>query len=518
MSIKWEDHIELKILKEVLSSKYEPLAYLGGGGFGKVFKVKDKTLERICALKVLNFRRLDLLRKPKREEIKKRFIREAKIYANCTHPYIVQIYEIGGEDSFPYISIQYIEGKTLNDEIAEKGKLEFIQILEISKSILPALEHMHKTGIVHRDLKPPNIMIENETDKIVIIDFGFAKKLDASSLITTGTGFGTPSYLAPELWKDFKKAEPGADIYSYGVMLYEMLTGEVPFKGENQVDVMHGHLYRPVPDARLRNPKAPRGTQKIIKKTMAKKPQNRYSSAGELLNALKALKTNDENKRNGNIFKRLFLFLVAIMVAAGIILLLKPWVGSPETPVKTKKQAETHQTDLNDKQQAGEEQRTPRPNKSKPRAKEKKETSTPKIASKTRKKESKKVNRYEIKSLLGDKVVIDHRTNLMWHSSGSQEPMEFKDVKKWLDDFNQKGCAGYSDWRLPTCEEAASLLEKISQNNRFANPVFSKEQRWIWTSDPSGENWYWTVSFEDGRIHENKDEGRNYIRPVRSHR
>jgi serine/threonine protein kinase len=274
MSITWNDHEELKILKKILIERFDLMAQLGVGGFGKVFKLEDKKLGRECALKVLDFDKLSKREESIADEIKKRFLREARAYAKCKHPNIVSIYDIGDENNFPYLIMEYIEGKGLDKVIAEKGKLELNEILNISRGILSAIGYMHSLDLIHRDLKPSNVMIETKSERTVIIDFGLVKDLISSSLSQTQGQMGTPLYMAPEQWKDSKNVNFKVDIYSFGAILYEMATGEAPFKGTH-LEVMHKHLNDPVPDIKEKNTNIYKRINKLIKKAMAKNEKDR---------------------------------------------------------------------------------------------------------------------------------------------------------------------------------------------------------------------------------------------------
>ncbi len=294
LSISWDDHKELKIVKDSLKHRYELIDYLGGGGFGKVFKLKDKKLGRECALKVLNIDKLDESSDDERKKNKIRFIREAKAYAKCTDPNIAPIFDIGDEDTFPYFIMEYVKGSCLEDIIAEKSYLSFTKVLKISGGVLSALECIHQQDLIHRDIKPANIMIDKESGHSKIIDFGIAKDL-TSSLTSSQKRFGSPYYMAPEQFIDSSKVTLKSDIYSFGVVLYEMLAGEVPFKGKNELEIMYGHLDKPVPNIRKKNPELPEGIEKIIFKAMAKEPEDRYKNAGEFRDAIRQI--DETNKR-----------------------------------------------------------------------------------------------------------------------------------------------------------------------------------------------------------------------------
>ena len=290
MNIKWEDYKELKFLKGKLNKRYTKPIFLGEGKFGKVFKLEDLKLKRACALKVLSLAGLDKLNEDQKKDTLKQFRVEAEKYANCDHPNIVKIDDISDEDTYPpFLLLEFVKGKSLDKWLNEKGKLSLGEILRISKAILPALGHMHKKLLVHQDLKPSNIMLENGSNgRCVLVDFGITKDLLLPSLTSTKKPIGTPSYIPPEQWRGPDIVTHTADIYSFGVMLYEMVTGEVPFKGGSPA-IMRGHLMRNVPQIKEKNPNAPEGVQKIIEKAMAKDPGDRYRSTEEFLNALKTL-------------------------------------------------------------------------------------------------------------------------------------------------------------------------------------------------------------------------------------
>ncbi|MCK4763171.1 MAG: DUF1016 family protein [Candidatus Aminicenantes bacterium] len=294
MNIVWQDYIELKILKKKLSPKFDLLDYLGQGGCGRVFKIRDRNLSRDCALKILNLYDLTEESDEKREEARNRFIKEAEAIAKCKHHNIVSIYNIGGEDTFPYLIMEFIEGKSLDALITEKKRLQFKEILKISGAILPAVGYMHENGLIHRDLKPDNILLEKETGRIVIIDFSIARDiLKGSHASEKGYVPGTPPYMAPEQFRE--KIVPGIDIYSYGVILYQMVTGEVPFDGKT-LEIMQGHINNPVPDIRKKNPAAPVRLQRIIEKAMAKEPRLRYRKAEYFLKDIQGLGKTGKGK------------------------------------------------------------------------------------------------------------------------------------------------------------------------------------------------------------------------------
>lgn len=322
MSINWDDHKELLIVKDSLQSRYELLEFLGEGGYGKVFKLKDKSLERECALKVLNIDRLNEAGTEDRIEKKARFIIEAKAYAKCPHPNIVPIFDIGDKDTFPYFIMEYIKGENLKEVIATNGRLPLADVLKISDGVLSAVGFIHQHGLVHRDIKPANIMIEKRSGRSIIIDFGIAKDL-TSALTVSGIGMGTPYYMAPEQFTDSSKVTQKTDIYSFGVVMYEMLTGLVPFNGKNHLEIMNGHLNNPVPNIREKNHNLPVGIEKVLYKAMAREPKDRHESAGAFLTDIKQLDETQKLittiKKKPTMIEALFKIKYSIYIISGII-------------------------------------------------------------------------------------------------------------------------------------------------------------------------------------------------------
>jgi len=299
------------ILKDVLrklGKKYEYKKPLGGGGFSKVYLIRHTMLKEDHALKIMDY---DYIKKRIEKQdiddlkkefigIKERFINEAKLYKRIRHPNIVEIHDVDViEDKkekveIPYITMDYINGSSLDRILKNKTPFEWRKALSISTDVLEALDTIHKKEVIHRDIKPANIMIEDRSGKSILIDLGIAKDL-TSSLTATGMAMGTPVYMAPEQFRDCSKVTRKADIYSFGVVVYEMLTGEIPFNGETYGEIMYAHLDKPVPNIRQKNPDLPVGIENIIFKALAKEPEERYDTAAEFLNALK--KTDETLER-----------------------------------------------------------------------------------------------------------------------------------------------------------------------------------------------------------------------------
>ncbi len=287
-----------------LDKTYEYIRHLGGGEFSNVFLVRHVETGVDRVVKILDYHYLlQRLKKQnltdtkhKFDEIKRRFIVEARLYEKIDHPNIVQIRDTDvfqdPEEGIeiPYFIMNYIKGSSLAEVIKEEAPLETRRVIEISRDVLHALSAMHRNNIIHRDIKASNIMIEEETGKAVIIDFGIAKDImGGTKLTTTGALLGSPAYMAPEQFIDSSNVTPSLDIYSFGVVLFEMLTGAPPFKGGNFIEVMNAHRQRPIPTPSSIIPGLPQGADSILAKAMAKRPENRYGSAQELLDALEMI-------------------------------------------------------------------------------------------------------------------------------------------------------------------------------------------------------------------------------------
>jgi eukaryotic-like serine/threonine-protein kinase len=272
--------------------RYEIVRRLGEGGMGTVHLAKDTSLGRLVAVKVLN------KRFERREENVRRFIREAKAASALNHPNILTIFEIGEFDGSQYIVSEYIEGKTLR-ELLNTKRIEIPRIIDIAIQIASALEAAHKARIIHRDIKPENIILR-EDGYVKVLDFGLAKLLPeqlesgieprtaAQNTTSPGLILGTVSYMSPEQAKG-KKVDGGTDIFSLGIVFYEMLTAKQPFSGDSIPETLRNLLDREPEPICTYVSDAPDELQPIVKRMLAKVPDERYSSAGELLSDLRML-------------------------------------------------------------------------------------------------------------------------------------------------------------------------------------------------------------------------------------
>lgn len=319
-TVKLESYADFKDLAPLMGKigeKYEVVRFIGKGGFSKVFLVRDKILDRKCALKVLS---PEVMNDP---EMLERFKREAKLYAALEHPNIVPIYDVGIYNNIAYIIMKYIEGRTLKNIIKTYGSLPLEDIIQITRDILSALHYMHNKGVIHRDIKPANVIVEKSTGRAILADFGLAKKVgETGGLTRTGEMLGTPFYVSPEQAKG-EKLCPASDIYSLGISLFEMVTGKVPFTGETPLQIMWKHVREPLPSPSRYNPKIPQMLEKIILKATDKKPKNRYKSALEMKRDIDRLEFQIRGMRAFSTkesiisVKRLFPFVLIILLLGG---------------------------------------------------------------------------------------------------------------------------------------------------------------------------------------------------------
>ncbi len=323
---------EFRPIFESLSKKYKVEGFIGKGGFSQVFLLEDRILKRKCALKVLSSQVTGFS-----SEAMERFLREARLYAELEHPNIVPIYDVGFEGNRAYIIMKYIEGRNLRDIISRSGALPLEAALRISRDILSALAYMHRKGIVHRDIKPSNIIIEESTGKAILADFGLAKRMDAVTRLTrSGELLGTPHYLSPEQAKG-DKVTPASDVYSFGITLFEMLTGKLPFNGESPLQILWKHVREPLPPISRYNPSLPSEVVRIVQKATEKKPSNRYPSAAEMLADIEALmeKTGTAGKRKPGLFAALVVFIL-LLVVGGVFFIMKKPGPNPPSPLPEK--------------------------------------------------------------------------------------------------------------------------------------------------------------------------------------
>jgi eukaryotic-like serine/threonine-protein kinase len=266
---------------EVLLDRYELEELVGSGGMSSVYRAHDRLLDRTVALKILHERHL---REP---EYVERFRREARSAAVLSHPNIVTVIDRGEHDGQQFIVFEYVGGDNLKRLIEQKNPLPVSTALELAIQIARGLSFAHRNGLVHRDVKPQNVLL-NGDGEAKVSDFGIARSLDVKRGMTeTGTVLGTSDYIAPEQAQGMHVDEQ-TDVYSLGVVLYEMLTGEVPFPGENFVTVAMRHINEPPPPVRAKRADVPPRVDAAVQRAMAKDPRDRFASMADFGRELEA--------------------------------------------------------------------------------------------------------------------------------------------------------------------------------------------------------------------------------------
>ncbi|MFN2471514.1 MAG: protein kinase [Gaiellaceae bacterium] len=269
---------------ELIAGRYELEERVGSGGMASVYRAHDRLLERRVAVKILHehFAR--------DHESVERFQREARSVAQLAHPNIVTVIDRGEENGRPYIVFEYVEGENLKQLIGRRGPLPVGTVLDLAIQVARALESAHERGVVHRDVKPQNVLLTDE-GRAKVTDFGIARARDTQGMTLTGTVLGTSDYIPPEQARGESAGELG-DVYSLGAMLFELLTGDVPYEGENPVAVAMRHVNDPVPSARERRPEVPPRLDALVGRALAKSPQDRFASMREVIAELEACRAD----------------------------------------------------------------------------------------------------------------------------------------------------------------------------------------------------------------------------------
>ncbi len=279
----------------MINDRYEIIKSIGEGGMANVYLAKDTFLDRKVAVKVL---RGDLAND---EKFIRRFQREAYAASTLSHPNIVEMYDVGEDNGTYYIVMEYIEGRTLKQLLKKRGNLTAPEVVDIMLQLTDGIAHAHDMYIIHRDLKPQNIMISDD-GKIKITDFGIAMALNSTQLTQTNSVMGSVHYLPPEQASG-KGSTTKSDIYSMGIMLYELLTGKLPFKGENAVEIALKHMKEDIPSVKKVNSNVPQSLENIILKATAKNPKNRYDDVKQMYNDLKVCLNEDKVNEKPYVYK-----------------------------------------------------------------------------------------------------------------------------------------------------------------------------------------------------------------------
>jgi tRNA A-37 threonylcarbamoyl transferase component Bud32 len=270
-------------LQETLGPAFVVEDRLGAGGFGLVYRANDLRLRRDVAVKVL---RCEMVEDP---QFVQRFEFEARSLAKLRHPHIVPIFSIGEHEDLIYIVMPFISGGSLTKYLQEKGPLPLNEVVRLLTAVGSALSAAHAAGLVHRDVKPDNIMLDGEAREPMLMDFGIAKASSghsaAAALTAIGTVLGTTLYMSPEQARG-EEVDRRSDIYSLGIVAYEMLTGSPPYCGESFAAVASAHLFTPIPESRARRPEIPPAMSDALKRAMAKEPSDRFQEVDDFVRAI----------------------------------------------------------------------------------------------------------------------------------------------------------------------------------------------------------------------------------------
>ncbi len=274
------------MIGKVLGNRYEIVEKIGGGGMALVYKAKCRLLNRYVAIKILREEFIN------DDEFIVKFKRESQAAASLSHHNIVNVYDVGVQDNIYYIVMEYVKGKTLKEFIKERGKLSISEALDIAIQMADALRHAHKNHIIHRDIKPHNIIITDD-GRAKVTDFGIARAATSTTVTNTNSVIGSVHYFSPEQARGGYTDEK-SDIYSLGIVMYEMVTGRLPFQGDSPISVALKHVQESVLSPKIIEESIPANFEKIIMKCVKKDQSLRYSNANELLSDLKKCRNLDE--------------------------------------------------------------------------------------------------------------------------------------------------------------------------------------------------------------------------------
>jgi serine/threonine-protein kinase len=262
----------------VLSGRYRLEAKLGSGGMSTVYLASDETLDRPVAVKVMH---REMSEQPEQLE---RFRQEARAVAKLNNPCVVSVIDAGEDEGHPYIVFEYVKGETLKQRISRIGALDTQEALAYAIEVAQGLSVAHARQMVHRDVKPQNVLIDEE-GRAKLTDFGISRELEGDGMTATGRVLGTTDYVAPEQAMG-RSVDPRSDIYSLGVVLYEMLVGQVPFHADSQVGVAMKHVNEELPDVQRRRPEVSAAAALVVERATAKNPDERYQTVGEVIDDL----------------------------------------------------------------------------------------------------------------------------------------------------------------------------------------------------------------------------------------
>jgi len=270
----------MQITAGTLVGPYEIVEQLGRGGMATVFKARHTVLERDAALKFLD---LAFLEDP---EFVKRFRHEARVIAGLDHPNIVPVFDFSEHEGLPYLVMKFVEGETLKARL-ERGKLSTAHIAEMVQAIGDGLSYAHEQGVLHRDVKPSNVLLGKD-GSIYLSDFGLARMAaSAQSTLSREFMLGTPQYISPEQARSEPNLDARTDVYSFGILIYELLVGQVPFDADTPISIIHDHLYSPPPRPSAKAPETSEDVDRVILRALAKDKKERFATVDEMVEALR---------------------------------------------------------------------------------------------------------------------------------------------------------------------------------------------------------------------------------------
>ena len=516
-------------MKEI-GGRLKIVSQIGKGGMGTVYKARQTNLNRVVALKVISREALQ------DEEMARRFFLEAEIMANLPeNNHVVRVFEMDKAGNVPFYAMEYIP-YSLANHVGEYGrqdgtrgrdggkrprKLPVKEACEIAEHILEALVFVHENGVFHRDISPENVLLITKDQEVAaakLTDFGIAKVVD-SGLTTAETSAYKFGYASPEQRVSLSAADARSDVYSTGMVVYRMVIGELP-SGVHTRQSMES------------NPEICPGLNRWILKATMPAPEDRYQSAAEALSELRKIDKcenaptqEDPEEEHGG--------------GRG-----QEGVGTPDVPVP-----DDGQQGADASETGGEEKRKKKkgnmaaafaavllfiatgaliafwpPEKSVPNHLDKLRSEPMDVSSDEFKTvfnldENRRPKRYVENEYedLGNGVVVDHATGLMWEKSGSPDYITYEKAEAYIRDLNRKKFAGFDDWRLPTVDELASLLEPEERSGGlYIDPVFDTKQQWCRTSDKRGSGSAWVVFFNYGLVYWLAVDYQNYVRAVRA--
>jgi len=308
LGLSFQSHMrarEASVLDEAIPKeltrigRYEILQGLGRGSMGLVYKALDLKINRLLAIKTIRFS--DEFDEDVIQEIKERFFREAEIAGRLSHPCIVTLHDMGEDQDLTYMAMEYLEGENLEKFINKKNLLPLRKVLSVVASVAEALEFAHRADVIHRDIKPANIMLL-KTGGVKVTDFGIAKAI-SSSRTRTGVILGTPNYMSPEQIMG-QKVDPRSDVFSLGVVFYQLLTGELPFQGDNLSSLLYQITQVKHPPLRSFNSRIPVACEQIMDKALAKNPDERFKTAGQMEKLLKLLALKVDQKQKQRVLEK----------------------------------------------------------------------------------------------------------------------------------------------------------------------------------------------------------------------